>query len=99
MSNLPWNERVPAISVNPEMATIEDIAHLAAESMEASQMLLRLKNALAKIVAQTEAWNDEVQDLLGRHPQTGIELKTAKELIKEADKILEEQNESETKDE
>jgi len=31
---LPWNERVAAISVNPDMASREDIARMAAELME-----------------------------------------------------------------
>ncbi len=43
MSNLPWNERIPAISINPDMATREDIARLAAELMDARHELYVLK--------------------------------------------------------
>ena len=31
MGNLPWNERVNAISINPDMATRDDIARMATE--------------------------------------------------------------------
>jgi hypothetical protein len=38
---LPWNERVAAISINPDMASREDVARMAAELMDAMQMVER----------------------------------------------------------
>lgn len=38
---MDWNERVATISINPDMATREDIARLAAEYMELRHKALR----------------------------------------------------------
>jgi len=37
--SLPWSEKVPAISINPEMATRDDVARLASELMLARKHL------------------------------------------------------------
>jgi len=37
-----WLERIPTLSINPDMATREDVARLAAELMEARHELQRL---------------------------------------------------------
>ena len=44
---LPWSERIPMLSINPDAATKEDIAKLAAELMEARHELLRLSEIVS----------------------------------------------------
>ena len=44
---LPWSERVPMLSVNPDAATRDDVARLAAELMEARHELLRLSEIVS----------------------------------------------------
>ena len=41
---LPWNERVPMLSVNPGAATIDDILRMTAELMEATQGMNEMKS-------------------------------------------------------
>jgi len=36
---LPWNERVPMLSINPDVATREDVARMAAELMKTNHLL------------------------------------------------------------
>ena len=48
-SVLPWEELVPVLVINPEMATIKDVARLAAELMEARQMLVALADGEIEI--------------------------------------------------
>jgi hypothetical protein len=43
---LPWNERVPMLSINPEAATRDDVAKLASELMEANKRIKELEQAL-----------------------------------------------------
>jgi len=45
--SLPWPERIPMLSINPDAATREDIARLAAELMEARHELLRLSEIVS----------------------------------------------------
>lgn len=41
MSELPWNERVVMLSLNPDAASLQDVAKLSAELMEARELLGR----------------------------------------------------------
>lgn len=54
MNELPWSERVPTISINPDMATRDDIARLASELMDALQKLSGHEIAAAMMLEQME---------------------------------------------
>jgi hypothetical protein len=45
---IPWDERVTAISINPEMAKISDIARLADELMQCRCELFRLADVVGE---------------------------------------------------
>lgn len=56
MTELPWRERVPMLSINPDAATRDDVASLATELMIANHKL-----ALAR---KAEEWAAKLYDAL-----------------------------------
>jgi len=46
---MDWLLRIPTLSINPEMATREDVARLAAELMEARHELERLSELVGDV--------------------------------------------------
>ena len=45
-NELPWSERVPMLSINPDAATISDIARMAVELMDANKRILEVIDLL-----------------------------------------------------
>jgi hypothetical protein len=46
---MEWNLRVPAISMNPELATRDDIARMAAELMEANRIIQQIRESITAL--------------------------------------------------
>lgn len=64
MSNLPWNERVPMLSVNPDAATRDDIAHLAADLMDVRQGAEELKGFVYIITLDLQKHREKTPEQL-----------------------------------
>lgn len=50
-----WLERIPTLSINPDMATKEDVARLASELMEARHKLQRLSEIIGNMHREVDA--------------------------------------------
>ncbi|KKM77435.1 hypothetical protein LCGC14_1370080 [marine sediment metagenome] len=63
---LPWNEKVPMLSIHPDAATRDDIARLAAELMEANKQLNNARDCLwgrkADYVKNLETENKKLKE-------------------------------------
>jgi len=56
---IPWEERVPMLSVNPDAATREDVARLAAELMDANHARQELREVLLPFTLHSQAMGKE----------------------------------------
>jgi hypothetical protein len=48
---LPWIERLPMTSINPDAATRDDVARMAAELMECRKVILDLRAKISESVS------------------------------------------------
>jgi hypothetical protein len=64
---LPWEELVPMLSVNPDAATREDVARLAAELMEANHARQELREVVLPFVLHARS-------MMATHHGSGMEV-------------------------
>jgi len=65
VSKIDWNLRVPTISINPEMATIEDIARMAADLMEANRALAAAQEENKRLTGCYVCENERLREGIG----------------------------------
>ena len=66
---IPWDERVSAISINPDMATREDVARLASELMSEEKRCRFWEDAANKAQESSDYYQQQFVDahtLIGR---------------------------------
>jgi len=77
---LPWEERVPMLSINPAAGTEPDVERLATELIEANARIAELERELTDaeyLVALHREEIDTVCDMLGIDRNTTIDKLTA----------------------
>ncbi len=82
MSNLPWSEKVNMLSINPDAASREDIAKMAAELSEKDRELQKAREERDRAIARAE--NIEESWLIGRLP-LGVKCKVLDDAIARAE--------------
>lgn len=82
MNELDWHLRVPTLSIHPGMATMQDIARLAAELMEANHARLIIEAKLVRAEKVIKAMRD-LNDQLGipAEPYYAYKPRTASEVL------------------
>jgi len=91
-NELPWDERVPMLSVHPDAGTRDDIARLAAELIEANGEVERLREQVAlrsEMLMTLSDWIEAAGSIVPRN----------REMLKRIEDVLNEANEKEAGDE
>jgi hypothetical protein len=81
-TKMPFNERVNAISINPDMATRDDIAEMAADLSDFNRLKLSIIATLDWMIAHFDFMNEQT----GLEAEDSPELKEAKDLLAELKK-------------